>query len=239
MQTLKTILGWLITILVPVVLVLGAVRILLTPLYYNVEYRLPYFPDDRYGFTQAERLDWAKLSVDYLLNGAGIEFLADLHFPAGQQAAGPCEEFLAPRDCGYFYNDRELQHMLDVKIVVGYAMGVLWGGLLILLGLGVWAQRSDWWDAFKWALARGGWLTVGLISALMVYLALNFNSLFITFHRIFFEGQSWIFNYSDSLIRLFPVVFWRDAFIWVGVLALGGGAALGYFLGKSARQHPG
>jgi hypothetical protein len=34
------------------------------------------------------------------------------------------------------------------------------------------------------------------------------------------------------LIRLLPLRFWRDAFIWIGALALGGGAALGYFLGR-------
>jgi integral membrane protein (TIGR01906 family) len=227
MRILKQILGWLITLLVPVALVLGAVRILLTPLYYNVEYRLPYFPADPYGFSQAERLYWAKLSVEYLLNDSGIEFLGDLKFPVGQQAAGFCENYLPPRDCSYFYNDRELQHMLDVKIVVRYAMWVLWGSLLVLLGLGIWAWRSDWWPTYKWSLSRGGWLSVGLIVALMVYLAINFNSLFIKFHQIFFEGQTWIFNFTDSLIRLFPVVFWRDAFIWVGVIALAGGAALG------------
>ena len=84
-------------------------------------------------------------------------------------------------------------------------------------------------------MARGGWLTVGLIVALLVYLVLNFNSLFVLFHRVFFEGDTWLFEYSDTLIRLFPVVFWRDAFIWVGVLSLGGGAALGYFFGKGKR----
>ena len=33
---------------------------------------------------------------------------------------------------------------------------------------------------------------------------------FTTFHRIFFAGESWIFPYSDTLIRLFPMRFWAD-----------------------------
>jgi len=235
MKPLQRVLCWLVTLLVPVVLVLIGVGILLSPIYIQVEYRMPYFPADRYGFTREERLYWAGLSIDYLLNEAGIEFLGELQFPGGQQAAGSCEDYLAPRDCSYLYNDRELSHMLDVKIVVRYAAWVLFGSILVLTGLGFWSYRTDWWPDFLLALSRGGWLTVGLILAMMVYLVLNFNSLFVTFHQIFFASGTWVFRFTDSLIRLFPVTFWRDAFIWVGVIALVSGTALGYFLGRKSR----
>jgi integral membrane protein (TIGR01906 family) len=235
MTVLKKISSWVVTLLVPIVLVLFGVGVLLSPIYIQVEYHMPYFPEDGYGFTIEERLYWAGLSIDYLFNQEGINFQADLQFPEGQQAAGSCEDYLPPRDCSYLYNDRELGHMLDVKVVVRYAIIGFIGALLVMLGLGVWSKRSDWWSEFKWALARGGWLTVGVIAALMIYLVINFNDLFITFHEIFFRSGTWVFRFSDSLIRLFPVIFWRDAFIWVGVIALGGGAALGYFLGVRKR----
>ena len=135
MSTVKNISGWLVTLLVPVVLVLFGVGVLLSPVYIQVEYRLPYFPDDPYGFTLEERLHWAGLSIEYLLNREGLEFLAELQFPTGQVAAGSCDDYLAPRDCSYLYNDRELSHMLDVKIVVRYAVWVFFGSLLILLVL--------------------------------------------------------------------------------------------------------
>jgi len=231
----KKITSWLVTLLVPIELVLLGVGILLSPVYIRLEYRMPYFPDDPYGFTLEERLYWADLSIDYLLNREGIDFLSELKFSNGKQAAGSCEDYLPPRDCGYLYNDRELSHMLDVKIVVRYAVIVFLGSLLLLLGLGIWAKRSNWWTEYKWALARGGWLTVGLIMAMLIYLMINFNDLFITFHEIFFRSGTWVFRFTDSLIRLFPVTFWRDAFIWVGVIALGSGAALGYFFGRKGR----
>ena len=221
----------MVTLLIPVVLVLLGIGILLTPVYIQIEYRMPYFPDDKYGFSMEERLYWAGLSIEYLLNSENIDFLAELHFPDGQQAAGSCEDYIAPRDCGYFYNDRELRHMFDVKIVVRYAMLVFFGSIFVLIGLGIWAKNSDWWKDYKRSIARGGWLTVGLIITLMIYLVINFNDLFIRFHEIFFKSGTWIFRFTDSLIRLFPVVFWRDAFIWVGVIAFLGGAALGYIFG--------
>jgi integral membrane protein (TIGR01906 family) len=236
MEILKKILGWLITLLVPLVLVLIGVRILISPIFIQVEYRMPGFPADTYGFTNQERLYWADISRKYLTNWEGIEYLAELRFPEGEQAAGDCRDYLSPRDCGYFYNDRELKHMLDVKIVARYAMWFMWGSIIVLLGLGFWAKKSDWWEEYKWALSRGGWITVGLIVALMVYLILNFNQLFVNFHQIFFADGTWMFRFSDSLIRLFPVQFWRDAFIWVGVIALGGGIALGYFGSRRGRK---
>ncbi|MFN2235075.1 MAG: DUF1461 domain-containing protein, partial [Anaerolineales bacterium] len=134
--------------------------------------------------------------------------------------------------CSFLYNDRELSHMYDVKIVVRYAIIVFLGSLLLLFGLGIWAKKSNWWSEFKLALSRGGWLTIGLITVMLIYLVINFNDLFITFHEIFFKSGTWVFRFTDSLIRLFPVVFWRDAFIWVGVIAMGGGAAIGYFFGR-------
>ena len=232
MEIMKKVSAWLVTLLVPIGLVLFGVGILLSPLFIHVEYRLPYFPDDPYGFSLEERLKWADLSIDYLLNLKGIDFLADLKFEDGIQAAGSCEDYLPPRDCSFLYNDRELSHMYDVKIVVRYAIIVFLGSLLLLFGLGIWAKKSNWWSEFKLALSRGGWLTIGLITVMLIYLVINFNDLFITFHEIFFKSGTWVFRFTDSLIRLFPVVFWRDAFIWVGVIAMGGGAAIGYFFGR-------
>jgi len=90
-------------------------------------------------------------------------------------------------------------------------------------------KKSGNWFDYRLSVSRGGWLTVGLIFSILAYLVLNFDSLFVNFHRIFFKGGSWIFRYSDTLIRLFPVRFWQDAFIWIGMMSLGGGVALGYF----------
>lgn len=211
---MKKYLLWLVTIFVPVVLVLAAVRILLTPIFIQLEYRMPYFPDDSYGFSFEERLHWANISRVYMLNAEGIEFLGDQKLD--QETP--------------LYNERELKHMLDVKIVIRWAMGIMWFGLVYLIGMGYWAKKTDFLLEYRSSLSLGGWITVGLIVLILIYLAINFNSLFILFHRIFFEGETWLFNFSDSLIRLFPLEFWRDAFIWVGTLALLGGVGLGYLL---------
>ena len=42
------------------------------------------------------------------------------------------------------------------------------------------------------------------------------------FHALFFEGDTWVFRTSDTLIRLFPEQFWFDAALTVAVLTVSG-----------------
>ncbi len=215
---LPFLLSWLVTLLIPLALIGLGLRILLTPVYYNIEYRMPYFPDDPYGFTRADRLKWAPFAVNYLVNGEDISYLGDLKFDDGTP----------------LYNERELSHMHDVKRVVKGALTVWYVTLAVLLGLGLWSRFGRWEQAFREGLMRGGWLMVGLAVVIgvivLVGIAINpdvFWNFFAWFHSLFFEGNSWLFYFSDTLIRLFPIRFWQDAFLWAAVIALGGGVALG------------
>lgn len=211
-------LSWLITILVPIALIGLGLRILLSPVFLKVEYNMPYFPADSYGFTQADRLKWAPYALDYLVNSADISYLGDLKFDDG-----------AP-----LYNERELSHMADVKRVTQAALNVWYLTLAVLTLLGIWSWRGDWTQTYRLGLMRGGWLMVGLAVVIgviaVIGIAINpdiFFSFFTAFHHLFFTGDSWLFLFSDTLIRLFPIRFWQDAFLWAAVIALGGGVALG------------
>jgi uncharacterized membrane protein len=81
------------------------------------------------------------------------------------------------------------------------------------------------------------WLAgaVGLIVVVGMSIDPNvFMGFFVGFHSLFFEGDSWLFLYSDTLIRLFPIRFWQDAFLLAAVIALGGGVALGLGLRRTS-----
>ena len=67
------VLGWIVTILVPIVLVLTSVRLIMTPAFVYLEYHTPNFPKDTYGFTRQDRLYWSRFALDYLLNDEGID----------------------------------------------------------------------------------------------------------------------------------------------------------------------
>ena len=220
--------SWLVTILIPFVLIGLAIRVLLSPIFYKAEYNMPYFPADEYGFTREDRLKWAPYAVSYLVNDADISYLGDLTFEDGTP----------------LFNERELSHMVDVKRLAQAALRLWYLSLALVLVLGVWAwfghfvsAQYNWWESYRLGLRRGGRLmialaaTIGLVVAVGILVDPNvFDTFFTGFHRLFFEGNSWLFLFSDTLIRLFPVRFWEDAFLWAAVIALGAGAVLAFGL---------
>ena len=218
---LPTLLSYLVSLATPFALIGLALRILLTPLYYTIEYNMPYFPADEYGFTKEDRLKWAEPSVDYLVNSADISYLGDLKFDDGTP----------------IYDERELSHMHDVKNVVQGSLKAWYVSLAVLILLAILAQRSGWMPIYLDGLRRGGWWMINL-AAILGFIAgagilLNpdiFWNFFAWFHSLFFEGDSWLFYYSDTLIRLFPIRFWQDAVIAMAVIALGGGLGLAFGL---------
>ncbi|MGE5251427.1 MAG: TIGR01906 family membrane protein [Bacteroidota bacterium] len=217
--SLSLILSWLATLLVPIFLLGLAVRLLLSPWFLQVEYRMPYFPPDEYGFSTADRLKWATLTWDYPVNEAGISFLGDLRFGNGTPV----------------FNERELKHMEDVKHVVQWAMRTWLVVTALLVVLGIWAWNREWWAGYLAGLRRGGWLMLGIAAVLALFASLAFWQFFELFHALFFTGNSWLFEYSDTLIRLFPLQFWEDVFIWAAVIVVAG--AIGLALGiKPARR---
>jgi integral membrane protein (TIGR01906 family) len=218
---IQTILSYITSLLVPLILIGTAVRVLLSPIYYTVEYNMPYFPADEYGMTKEERLQWAPYAVDYLVNDAEISYLGDLKFDNGDP----------------LYNERELSHMVDVKNVVQGALRTWYLSLALLLILALIAYRFEWLNEFFNGLRRGGWWMIGLAVAIASIVGVGilidpnvFWEFFSAFHSLFFEGDSWLFYFSDTLIRLFPIRFWQDAFLAAAVIALGGGLALAFGL---------
>lgn len=203
-QLWAKILHWMISILIPPILLMLSIRIMISPLYARIEYQMPAFPDDPFGFTLEDRLRWSEPAIKYLLNTEGILFLETLEFDNGEPV----------------FNAEELSHMEDVKQVVTGMRFALAISMLMLLVITVIASRIGSRSAALEAYRRGAWGLVGLMAAILLFVALSFNNLFTWFHQIFFESGTWQFYTSDSLIRLFPMRFWRDAFIFVAAVSL-------------------
>jgi len=201
---LSKIINWSATAVIPFIIIMLSVRILITPVFAQMEYRLPGFPEDPYGFSMEDRIRWAEPSITYLVNSADISYLEDLVFEDGEP----------------IYNTQELSHMQDVKAVVTgmrIALAVL---MVLFLVLTILAVNRGMRHQLLIGCERGGWIVIGFIISILIFLLFNFDVLFTWFHKLFFESGTWKFYTSDTLIRLFPMRFWRDAFIFVGVLNL-------------------
>ena len=201
---LKTFLRTVILVAVPVVLVVMPIRVLMHPRWVYFEYGRPDFPPDSFGFTPQERTKLAITGIESIIGPRGVVVL---------QAAGLSDNSPA-------FNEREVGHMQDVRVVTGniyFAQVVLFiAAVLAVLVL----VRGGAPDAASGALLTGAVVTVALLVALVVLVLTSFDTFFTTFHRVFFSGNTWLFNYTDTLIRLYPVPFWFDAAAAIGVTSI-------------------
>jgi len=219
MKFIKKVIYFLLIISLPLLIVITSIRLVLTPLFLEVEYRLPGFPADDFGFTFQERLDWAKISSNYLVNNSGIEYLGNQKLANGQP----------------LYDERELSHMKDVKDLTQSVL-LVWYLLIVLFALAIlffWNNGAlpEFWKA----ISLGGWVTIGLVMLVIMGVWLDFEALFTGFHRIFFKGDTWLFLYSNTLIRLFPERFWQDVFLFIGGFSLLFSILAGFFGRKFAQ----
>ncbi len=196
----------IITIILPFILLMNGVLLVFTPEFLQYEYKKPNFPDDPYGFTLDERIEYGTASVKYItdiMNQLPDEFLAGLEMKDGTP----------------LYNDRELSHMKDVKTVFQRARAVM-AAMVVFVILTAWlvSKKPDSLAGFLRALVLGSGLTLALIALIGIGILTGFDAFFDQFHHLFFTGDSWLFYANDSLIRLFPEPLWVDGFTMAAIL---------------------
>ena len=197
----------LVVLSIPVFLLVADLRIVTGHWFVRWEYGKADFPPDPFGLSAAERTRLAEGCVDYLATNGSLSLLEDVRLPEGEPA----------------FNARELRHMADVQVVyTGLTVAGIIAALVLVGGMVLLRASSHARRRAPAALLRGSLLTLGLLGAVGAYMVLSWGEFFTTFHRIFFEGGSWTFPYSDTLIRLFPMQFWIDvAVVVVGLLVVG------------------
>jgi integral membrane protein (TIGR01906 family) len=196
----------LIVLLIPILLVLGSARLLATDAYLTFEYGKSSFPPDSYGFTLQQRFILASTNIHYVR----------AHLPSNELSKQTLNG--AP-----VYNEREVSHMADVQSVFQAILRVWQVAFILLLLLGFVFWQSGERKVFVSAIESGGLLTSGIIATIALMALFAWQTWFDLFHRFFFVKGSWLFSYSDTLIRLFPVEFWFDATLTISILSLIGG----------------
>jgi integral membrane protein (TIGR01906 family) len=203
---------WILVLTLPVLLLAVNLRLVTGHRFVRWEYQRAGFPSDPFGLTKAERIRLAEVCQEYLATHADISLLADLRLSSGEAA----------------FNDRELRHMVDVQAVyvdlsvAGAVAALVWVG-----GATAWAVAGRAREVMSVTLLNGSLFTVGLLAAVASFMAVSWGQFFTTFHRLFFEGSTWIFPRSDTLIRLFPNRFWIDigatvvGLLFIEALAIG------------------
>jgi integral membrane protein (TIGR01906 family) len=203
-RVFSKILQWVVAILTPFVVLIGAVRAVASGAFLWIEYHRPGFPVDVYGFDTAERTTLGSYGLNYINGFAGSSYLGDLQTPEGARSLAEPNLFKAT----------EVQHMADVQALVhvAYLVGCL---ALLVIVISVLVLRVRYAGGVRRGLFAGAWATLGVLLVLGVMGVQGWNAFFTDFHRLFFSGGNWEFYMDDTLIRLYPPQFWVDAAIVV------------------------
>jgi integral membrane protein (TIGR01906 family) len=192
-----------LAVCVPLSLLLSNLHVVASPTYIRSEYGKPAFPLAS-TYSGDERLALAEATLYYMRSGEDAGYLAEL-----QTRGRP------------IYNAREVRHLIDAKRIL---RGAFWVQAICTL-ISLLAFFLDWRangrpaGALR-AVSRGCLALFLLLTSIGLLAYFNFNLFFTAFHRIFFEGDSWLFSRTDSLIQLFPIPFWTDATFLISTLSL-------------------
>jgi integral membrane protein (TIGR01906 family) len=210
----------MLLVCVPLLLLLTNLYVVATPAFIRFEYGKSGFPRSE-AYDSAERLSLALATLRYVRSGAGTGQITTL---SSQGRAA--------------YNEREVQHLVDVRRVIRGAF-LLHGVCLLLASLAIaLAWRAGQHALVLRAVYRGCQALLIALAAIGLLAFASFDIFFTAFHRIFFSGDSWLFAYSDTLIQLFPVPFWMDATWALALSAIAESLLLGgicYALGRRRR----
>ncbi len=117
-------------------------------------------------------------------------------------------------------NERERGHMRDVRgVFIGFfAIAAVLAAAALVIN----ARRHGTARAHSWRAVQGGALAliaVLILGGIVSFVA--FDTLFETFHRIFFSGGSYTFDpATERLVQLFPFRFWQETAIVVGAVCI-------------------
>jgi integral membrane protein (TIGR01906 family) len=183
---LANLLTLVIVIGIPIALILTNVFIFMTPNWLAYQYSQPDFPPS-VRFTPQDRYRLASESIEYIRGNRTLEQFKALGV----------------------YDEREIKHMVDVRDLVDKVkVGLPMLAILIIVSLGALARQKESRALAARGLLNGAILTIGLFVAIGLFAAIGFQTFFTLFHKVFFEGDTWLFNYTDSLIQFYPLPFW-------------------------------
>jgi len=202
--------------------ILGAVAVLAAPLALaGTGARLVIYSPQlyEYGFTAYNIPTVTSLPLDQLLSAAAQT--SNYFLSPVEPLAVKVERNGEPVD---LYNQREVAHMTDVKVIMQGVERLRLSAtlyLFILLVLGLLLQKRRYLPQFGGVLVRGGAFTLGLAALVGVGAMFDFDALFLQFHMLSFSNDLWLLDpRHDYLIMMYPSEFFRDATLAIGGVTL-------------------
>lgn len=118
------------------------------------------------------------------------------------------------------FEERELNHMEDVKVLFDYGYKIKFATMYIsILCLGYLFIKNKY-VAFK-AIRVGSILYLVAIGIIVVLAYIDFNRVFVIFHKILFTNDLWLLNpKEDIMIQMLPLDFFMGIGIKIAIMYL-------------------
>lgn len=130
------------------------------------------------------------------------------------------------------FNQREILHMADVRDLFRLTFRLHEFALVYIVAyvaaVYLWSRERSMRRLGREAITAGVG-TVGILSAAALAVMFGFDTLFEQFHILSFSNDFWKLNpNTDRLVQMFPMGFWFDVTLAVGVMSViqGGAVAL-------------
>lgn len=185
-----------------------------------------------------------------LIHITGFPYTADIEYLEIQESSGldrqeimenygAVMDYLSPFSREGFhlptlkYTETGADHFRDCKVIFAWVYLL---GLIAALGF---AMLAVFRCFDRRTLRYSGIMTAAIPLLLALGALLNFDRLFIWFHRVFFQGETWIFdpNY-DEIINILPQNFFMHCALFIAVFWLLA-AVLQLFLSREKEQNVG
>ena len=120
-------------------------------------------------------------------------------------------------------NDREKQHMVDVKGLFDVGFAVRNGSLVVMIGTvavaAFWrGRRREIWRTYGKSLSIVFGAFFAVVAILVILFMYDFNRYFTIFHLLFFDNDLWILNpATDLMINIVPEPFFYDTAMAIGL----------------------
>jgi len=148
------------------------------------------------GFSDAELVDITKGLITYFNSGA-IDETMDI------------------------FSDNEIAHLRDVRGLIQLCYILQWstlGYIIVFIAAGFIYKRRQFLHLLNKVVAAGGIVSIIAIAATGLAALIDFNWLFVAFHRAFFSNDLWIS--SGYLPRIYTEGFFSDTAIFIAVATL-------------------
>ena len=187
------------------IVVINGFRLVATTTFVRGEYRYRSLPPDT-GLSLPERRSLALVGLESIRpRSGGGALLERSTLPDGSRA----------------FNARELAHMHDVRVVFRRALRLQTFLAAVILGVAIGLWRTRFRELVPLGLLVGGVATLVGALALVPFVLLGFDGVFVRFHELFFNGDSWRFAAGDTLLRIYPERFWEDTSEMIALLVVG------------------